>query len=155
MVASFNSPDYRGNACAFFSNEDKEKLWQAACTLVDERGLIVRITAFVGQGAEWVGDKASEFGAKIFGKGWEDKIRRYAEDALWRGHDIATLGMDSTGDQEPWVWFNKIYDLCDWRSWRLLRTARYCHRHPGLNSADHALHSRDRPFTRRRHYLGR
>jgi len=108
MVASFNSPDYRGNACTFFSNEDKEKLWQAACTLVDERGLIVRITAFVGQGAEWVGDKASEFGAKIFGKGWKDKIRRYAEDALWRGHDIATLGMDSTGDQEPWVWFNKI-----------------------------------------------
>lgn len=44
----------------------------------------------------------------MFGEGWEEKLREYAEEALWKAHDVATLGMDPTGDDEPWVWFNKV-----------------------------------------------
>jgi hypothetical protein len=107
MDGSTGFPDYSGNACAILSPDDRERLWQAACTLVDERGLIVRITSLVGQGTEWAGGKASELGAKVFGEGWEDKIKEYAEEALWRAHDVATFGMDPDGDREPWSWFNK------------------------------------------------
>lgn len=87
--------------------EDREKLWQAAYTLVDERGLLVRITDFVGQGAEWLGAKGANLGAKAFGEGWQDKFRDLAEEALWRAHDISTIGMDATGEGESWSWFNK------------------------------------------------
>ena len=108
MQSQTNFPDYSGNACALLSSEERDRLWNAACTLVDERGLIVRITSFAGQGAEWAGAKASELGAQFFGNGWEEKVHDLVEDALWRGHDLATLGMDSVGEGEPWSWFNKI-----------------------------------------------
>lgn len=101
-------PDYSGNSCALLSIEDREKLWKAACTLADARGLIIRITSFVGQGTEWAGGKAAEIASKMFGEGWEAKIKVFAEDALRQGHDLATLGMDADGDREPWSWFNKI-----------------------------------------------
>ena len=107
MPTTTTFPDYSGNACPLLAPEDQERLWKAACTLVDERGLLVRITEFIGQGAEWAGAKAAEYGAKVLGEGWEDKICGLAEEALWRGHDLATIGMDATGEGESWSWFNK------------------------------------------------
>jgi hypothetical protein len=101
-------PDYSGNACGALSEEERKKLWEAACTLVDERGLIVRVTSFVGQGAEWAGSKAADLGAKAFGEGWQDKLRELGEEALWRAHNLAVLGLDPEGEREPWLWFNKL-----------------------------------------------
>lgn len=100
-------PDYSGNACAVLALEDREKLWQAACILVDERGLLVRITTVIGEGVEWAGAAAAQAGAKLFGEGWQDTVQEYAEEALWRGHDLAIIGMDATGEGEGWGWFNK------------------------------------------------
>jgi hypothetical protein len=96
MTTSPEGPDFGGNACALLSYEDAAKLWQAACILVDERGLLVRITSFVGQWIGQAGHKGLEACARVFGPDWRKKVDEYAEEALWRAQDIATLGMDRT-----------------------------------------------------------
>ncbi|UPG72796.1 EcsC family protein [Roseomonas gilardii subsp. gilardii] len=100
-------PNYKGNSCAILSPEDREKLWSAACILIDQRGLVVRITSLLGGVVEQIGGAAAGFGDKILGEGWRDQIQGLAEEALWKGHDIATLGLDPQGEREPWSWFNK------------------------------------------------
>jgi EcsC protein family len=98
-------------ACAGFAEEDREALWLAAKTLADERGLIIRITGVLGNRAEWLGEKAAEIGSKMFGDRWQEKITELTEHALWKAHDVATLGLDPQGDHEPWRWFNKAMTI--------------------------------------------
>ena len=52
--------------------------------------------------------KAADLGAKAFGEGWQDRLRELGEEALWRAHNLAVLGLDPEGEREPWLWFNKI-----------------------------------------------
>lgn len=107
MPSSNEYPNFSGNSCALLSSEDRGKLWVAACTLADQRGLIVRITSLLGEFVEQIGSKAADVGDKVWGEGWRDKIQELAEEALWKGLDIATLGLDPQGEREPWSWFNK------------------------------------------------
>jgi hypothetical protein len=100
-------PDFGGNACAGFSDREREELWWAARTLADERGIIVRVTGVIGSSVDWVGAKAAELGSKVFGQECQGKITEITEEVLWKVHDFATLGLDPQGDREPWRWFNK------------------------------------------------
>jgi EcsC protein family len=100
-------PTYSSNACAVFSDEDKDRLWSAAKTLADSGNLAMRMASVFGGGVEWVGTRAAGIGVKIFGERWEEKVRETTEKALWRAHSLSTIGLDKTGDKAPWDWFNK------------------------------------------------
>lgn len=100
-------PNFGTNACGGFADEDREALWWAAKTLVDEQGLLMRITDVIGNKVEWVGGRAAAIGSKVLGDRWQEKITELTEQALWKAHDVATLGLDPQGDREPWRWFNK------------------------------------------------
>lgn len=101
-------PDFSGNACAAFSSEDKKRLWDTAKRLADSRGVVLRIAAFLGDQVGWIGGKAADLGAAVFGVGWQEKVTGFTEDALWLAQDWATVGLDPTGEQDPWDWFNKV-----------------------------------------------
>ena len=100
-------PDFRGNACAAFDKDEREKLKTAALLLADGANLVVRLAAILGTTTEWASSKAMDFAEKAFGIGWRDKVQAATEDALWRAHDLATTGLDPKGDRDPWDWFNK------------------------------------------------
>ena len=102
-----DSPTFTGNACAAFSDDDKDRLWTAAKTLSDSGNLAMRMASVFGGGVEWVGARAAGMGAKIFGERWEEKVREATEKALWRAYDLSTVGLNKDSDRAPWEWFNK------------------------------------------------
>jgi hypothetical protein len=117
------TPEFSSNACAGFSEEDREALWWAARTVVDERGIIVRITSIIGSAVEWVGgkaaagavdwvtSKAAALGSNMIREDLQDKIVEMTEDVLWKAHDFSTLGLDPQSEREPWLWFNKVMTI--------------------------------------------
>jgi hypothetical protein len=100
-------PDFNTNACAGFSADDREALWQAATTLVDAQAFIGRIIAAIGAATAWAKEKAGTFGAEVFGEGWQARIDETIEQALWKAMGLATLGLDPNAEEAPWDWFNK------------------------------------------------
>lgn len=110
-VPKTSIPNFTSNACAGFPSVDQEALWGAAKTLVDQQGLIVRITEVVGNRTEWIGGKAAELGSKVFGDRWQEKLTELTENALWKAHDLATLGLDPQGEGEPWLWLKKAMTI--------------------------------------------
>jgi hypothetical protein len=100
-------PDFSGNACAGFDDDERSRLRDAALILADSGSVVVKLAAYVGKGAEWAKDAVAETGAKVFGDGWQDKVQEVVEVALWRANDLATVGLEPEGERQPWDWFNK------------------------------------------------
>lgn len=98
-------PVYQSNACAGLSEAEREELWRAATTLVDSRGVVIRISEVLGGALDRFGGRAA---SAALGEGWRDKVAQMAEQALRRGYGLATLGLDPDGTRQPWGWFNKL-----------------------------------------------
>lgn len=81
-------PDFSGNACAGFNDQERGRLRDAALILADSGSVVVRLAAYVGKGAEWAKDAVSDAGAKVFGDGWQEEVQHVVEEALWRANDL-------------------------------------------------------------------
>jgi hypothetical protein len=107
MDAVEAAPDLTGNACAGLTPAERDDLWKVACILADSRGLLVRIAEYVGGKGEWISRHTGGLGTRVFGENWQLRVQDMTERALWRGYDMATIGMDTASEREPWMWFNK------------------------------------------------
>lgn len=95
------------DACAGLTFAERDDLWKAACILADSRGLLTRIAEYVGGKGEWIGRRTGGLAGRVFGRNWQARVQDITEGALWRGYDMATVGMEGVGGRQPRMWFNK------------------------------------------------
>ncbi len=111
MRARFRSmdgvPNFDANACAGFSPSEQAKLWNAAVTYADSRGVVIRMTEMVGRSVQSLGRRAANVAIEQLGPNWRKRIEGLVEEALWRGYDLATLGLDPARERAPRRLFNK------------------------------------------------
>jgi hypothetical protein len=100
--------DGGSNACAGLTPEDREALRKAAATLLDARGIIMRVTDAAGRAMGALGGSASNFIEEKFGLDLKAKVEGVTEEVLWRMQNTAIVGMDTTSEAEPWDWFHKL-----------------------------------------------
>ena len=94
--------------CSGLSDSDRTILRNAARQFANARGATIRLAERLGLA---LGKAASLFGnsaARIFGSNWERKYQSLVEQALRQAFDLATLGLDPEGQQEPWAWLHKL-----------------------------------------------
>src|SRR5580658_3279958 len=84
-------PNFETNACAGFSDEDREALWQAAKALVESRGIVIRVTEFLGVAVDRFGGNLLSTASGTLGDGWRDRVNHAVEEALRRGYRFATM----------------------------------------------------------------
>ncbi len=75
------------NPCSALTEADRARLWEAACILADQRGLVPRLGAWLGAKAELV--------VGMLGAGWRERVQALVEDALWRAQTLSTIGLDA------------------------------------------------------------
>ena len=103
-----SQPGPQTNACTGFSDEDRERLLWAATTLVESRGIVIRVTEVLGGALDRFGGSTLSAASTALGVGWREKVNEIVEQALRRGYGLATFGLDPESDSRPWAWFNKL-----------------------------------------------
>lgn len=83
--------------CSDLSPADRARLQQAARALLNARGIVVRISDFLGQRLEQMAGRT----VRRVAFSAEERLRRPIEGALWRGYRLATFGLDR-GATTPW-----------------------------------------------------
>lgn len=105
-AADFSSPE-----CAARSPEDREQLWDAATRLVEARGMVVRLTAWLSQHIQGAAGGLDALGHRLFGASWdivEAKVREAIEEVLSKAHDLAAMGLGLHGERDSWIWLNRL-----------------------------------------------
>jgi hypothetical protein len=85
-------PDFSGNACVGFSDDQRRKLWEAAYRLAISRGIMMKFIDLVGTGTDWAKAQINRAGESAFGDKWEDlqsRIQGIVEDILWQSYNGA------------------------------------------------------------------
>ena len=85
-----------GARAAFLTAHEQERMWHAAVTLADSRGLVLRFTALFGRRIEAVRQRIARSGAYVGGATWAQLIQRAeatVEDTLWHSYGLATFGL--------------------------------------------------------------
>jgi hypothetical protein len=93
--------------CSGLSDSDRTILRNAARQFANARGATIRLAELLGL---TLGKAARLFGnsaAVMLGNNWERKYQSLVEQALRQAFDLATLGLDPEGQQEPWAWLHK------------------------------------------------
>lgn len=102
----------RGNACAGFSEEDFQRLAEAARILLESQNTVVKLAAYVGEGVEALSSRmlrtqvAGRIG-KAIGIDLEARMRELVETALWDAHKVATFGLDRARPRPAPVWLHR------------------------------------------------
>jgi hypothetical protein len=83
----------------FLTASEQVELWQAAMTMADSRGLLMRLTAMFGRRIEAIRGRVARTGERLGGPGWSDLVKRVQdgiEDTLWNSSRMATFGLAET-----------------------------------------------------------
>lgn len=86
-----------GTICAELSPEDRARLREAAKALLNARGIVVRLSEFLGQRLEQFAGTTARRALSAA----EVRLRGPIERTLWRGYRLATLRLDR-GGAIPW-----------------------------------------------------
>jgi len=104
-------PNFAGTACENLSRSDREELWDAATRLVDARGIAVSLTARLSRNVIGVSGRVGAVGHRVFGASWDGmraRVEITVERALWRAHDVATIGVSRPGAREPSIRLHRL-----------------------------------------------
>lgn len=86
-----------GMVCDDLSPEDRARLYEAAIALLNARGIVVRISEFLGHRLDQLAGRTARRALSAA----ESRMRGPIERALWRGYRVATLRLDR-GGITPW-----------------------------------------------------
>jgi hypothetical protein len=92
-------PEAIAETASFLTPVEQARLWEAAVTLADSRGAVMRVTALFGRRIESWRAKLTHTGDRFGGPAWTNLTRRTrdaVEDTLWSGYDMATAGLMAT-----------------------------------------------------------
>jgi len=104
-------PNFAGTACENLSDSDRAELWDAATRLVNARGLAVSLTARLSRDVAGVSGRVGAAGHRVFGSSWnrvQARVQATAERALWRAHDLATIGVGRPGARDPSIRLHRL-----------------------------------------------
>ena len=108
---SRTAPDFSGNACQGHSQEDRDKLWDAANRLVNARSMAVRVTAWLSTHIQGAAGGLDAIGHRVFGAAWDTvqtKAQEAIEEVLGKIHDVAAIGLGAHGEKDSWIWLNRL-----------------------------------------------
>lgn len=83
MPVGDNPPD---DPCAALTDAERGRLWLAACLLADQRGLVPRLSG-------WLGGRADRI-VGMLGQGWRERVEAMVGDALGHAQNLAMLGLE-------------------------------------------------------------
>jgi hypothetical protein len=90
-------PEIGIETSSFLTEHEREMMWQAAITMADSRGLLMRVTAMFGQRIEAIRSRISKAGDRFGGEAYTALTRRVqdaVEDVLWNSYEFASAGLD-------------------------------------------------------------
>jgi hypothetical protein len=96
-----DTPDTTDNACAGLSDADRAKLAEAARILLDARGIVIRISEWLGGRLHSVGRRFADFGPHLLGEDWQARYQALVEGALHNAYRVGTLGLDAASSRQP------------------------------------------------------
>jgi len=89
-------PEGFEEAAPFLTDYERSRLWQAAVTMADSRGFLLRMTAMFGRRIEALRARISKTGDKVGGEAWgavTARARDAVEDVLWNSFGVASAGL--------------------------------------------------------------
>jgi EcsC protein family len=95
------SPDSTDNACAGLSDAERARLAEAALILLDARGIVIRISEWLGGRLHGIGSRFANFGPHLFGEDWQAQYQSLVEGALNNAYRVGTLGLDAASSRPP------------------------------------------------------
>jgi EcsC protein family len=96
-----DTPDTTDNACAGLSDADRARLAEAACILLDARGIVIRASEWLSGRLHGLGRRFADLGPHLLGEDWQVRYQALVEGALQNAYRIGTLGLDATNGNRP------------------------------------------------------
>ncbi len=96
MNMNSDIPAALADSASFLTPVEQGDLWQAAITMADSRGLMMRLTAMFGRRIESLRERAMKSGQRYGGQAWTEFVQRAqdaVEDTIWNSYDLVTLGL--------------------------------------------------------------
>ena len=89
------------NACAGLSEADRAMLEEAAAILLNFRGIVIRISEWLGGKLHGIGRRFADSGPHLLGDDWQARYQALVEGALRNAYRIGTLGLDAASRRSP------------------------------------------------------
>jgi hypothetical protein len=96
-----DATDNTDTSCAGLSDADRARLAEAAEILLDSRGIVIRISEWLGGRLHGLGRRFAEFGPHLLGEDWQTRYQMLVEGALRNAYRIGTLGLDAASGHRP------------------------------------------------------
>jgi hypothetical protein len=98
MKTHTQPPEIEMETGSFMTEHEREMMWQAAVTMADSRGLLMRVTAMFGQRIEAIRSRLSKAGDRFGGEAYTaltQRVQDGVEDVLWNAYEFAAAGLDA------------------------------------------------------------
>jgi hypothetical protein len=103
-----DATDPADNACAGLSDADRARLRDAADILLDSRGIVIRISEWLGGRLRGLGRRFADAGPHLLGEDWQARYQALVEGALHNAYRIGTLGLDAASTRQPRNRFRRL-----------------------------------------------
>jgi len=94
-------PDNIDNACAGLDDGERVRLAEAADSLLDARGVVIRTSEWLRGRFHGMGRRFAEIGPHLFGDDWQARYQMLVEGALRNAYRVGTLGLDTASGRWP------------------------------------------------------
>ncbi|WP_297369547.1 EcsC family protein [Acidocella sp.] len=104
MSVSGPLPAHLAQEAAFLTPHERDRLWRAALTMADSRGVLLRFSSLFGRRIEGVRQTLTQTGARLGGESWAGltvRVEQLVEDTLWSSFDLACLGLEPQASHRP------------------------------------------------------
>ncbi|WP_298282631.1 EcsC family protein [Acidocella sp.] len=104
MSVSGPLPAHLAQEAAFLTPHERDRLWRAALTMADSRGLLLRFSALFGRRIERLRQTLTTTGARLGGENWAAltmRAERLIEDTLWSSFGLACFGLEAEAPRIP------------------------------------------------------
>jgi hypothetical protein len=93
--------DTTDNACAGLSDADRARLAEAAGILLDARGVVIRVSEWLGGRLHGLGRRFAEIGPHLLGEDWQARYQALVEGALRNAYRVGTVGLAAASRRQP------------------------------------------------------
>ncbi|MEJ0018707.1 MAG: EcsC family protein [Acetobacteraceae bacterium] len=90
-----------GTDCADLDAADRARIAETAAILLDARGIVIRLSEWVGGRLHGLGRRFAGAGPHLLGEAWQARYQAVVEGALRNAYRVGTLGLDRTGSRPP------------------------------------------------------
>jgi hypothetical protein len=101
-------PDSADIDCISLGTDDQAKIAEAAAILLDARGIVIRVSEWIGGRLHGLGRHFADLGPHLLGEEWQARYQSLVEGSLRNAYRVGTVGLSRPGQRRPRKRLNKL-----------------------------------------------